>query len=322
MFVTIQKGKIMQTVLGSGGAIGVELAKALSQFTNDVRLVSRNPKRVNSTDKLVTADLTSSEDVLRAVEGSDVVYLTAGFEYKLSVWKETWPLVMRNVINACKTHNSKLVFFDNIYMYDSNYLNGMTEETPINPPSEKGKVRAKIAKMIMDEVDSGNLTALIARCADYYGPNIKNTSMLTEIVLNNISKGKRANWMMSLNHKHSFTYTPDAGKATAMLGNSDKSYNQVWHLPTASNPLTGQEWIDAIAKEMGKEPKSLVLSMFLLKILSLFVPVMKELKEMVYQYDREYVFDSSKFDEEFDFIPTTYEEGIKEIVDKEFKKKG
>ena len=322
MFVTIQKGKIMQTVLGSGGAIGVELAKALSQFTNDVRLVSRNPKRVNSTDKLVTADLTSSEDVLRAVEGSDVVYLTAGFEYKLSVWKETWPLVMRNVINACKTHNSKLVFFDNIYMYDSNYLNGMTEETPINPPSEKGKVRAKIAKMIMDEVDSGNLTALIARCADYYGPNIKNTSMLTEIVLNNISKGKRANWMMSLNHKHSFTYTPDAGKATAMLGNSDKAYNQVWHLPTASNPLTGQEWIDAIAKEMGKEPKSLVLSMFLLKILSLFVPVMKELKEMVYQYDREYVFDSSKFDEEFDFIPTTYEEGIKEIVDKEFKKKG
>jgi nucleoside-diphosphate-sugar epimerase len=264
--------------------------------------------------------LTSSEEVLKAVEGSIVVYLVAGFEYKLSVWKETWPLVMRNVIDACKTHNSKLVFFDNIYMYDSNHLNGMTEETPINPPSEKGKVRAKIAKMIMDEVESGNLTALIARCADYYGPNIKNTSMLTEIVFKNISKGKRANWLMSLNYKHSITYTPDAGKATAILGNSDKSYNQVWHLPTAPNPLTGKEWIDTISKEMGVKSKSLVLSMFFLKIMALFVPIMKELKEMVYQYDRDYVFDSSKFEEQFDFVPTPYKEGIKEIVDKEFKK--
>lgn len=310
----------MQTILGSGGAIGTELAKALKSYTNEIRLVSRNPKTVNINDLLFSADLTSSEDVLKAVEGSDIVYLTAGFEYNLKVWEKTWPLVMRNVIDACKIHNSKLVFFDNIYMYDSNFLNGMTEETPITPPSEKGKIRAKIAKMIMDEVESGNLTALIARCADYYGPNIKNTSMLTETVFNNFSKGKKANWMISLNHKHSFTYTPDAGKATALLGNNDSAYNQVWHLPTAPKPLTGKEWIDAISKEMGVKSKSLVLSMFLLKIMAPFVPVMKELKEMVYQYDRDYVFDSSKFESQFDFIPTPYNEGIKEIVDTEFKK--
>ena len=310
----------MQTILGSGGAIGKELAKALITYTKEIRLVSRNPKVVNSSDQLHSADLTSSKDVLKAVEGSEVVYLTAGFEYKLKVWKETWPLVMRNVIDACKKHNSKLVFFDNIYMYDSNSLNGMTEETLINPPSEKGKVRAEIAKMIMDEVESGNLTALIARSADFYGPNIKNTSILTETVFNNFSKGKKANWMLSLNHKHSFTYTPDAGKATALLGNSDSANNQVWHLPTAPNPLTGKEWIDAIAKEMGVESKSQVLSMFLLKILSLFVPIMKELKEMVYQYDRDYVFDSSKFEQLFNFTPTPYLEGIKEIVHTEFGK--
>ncbi len=49
---------------------------------------------------------------------------------------------------------------------------------------------------------------------------------------------------------------------------------------------------------------------------------MKELKEMVYQYDREYVFDSSKFEKGFDFVPTSYKEGIKEIVNREFKKRG
>ncbi len=172
----------------------------------------------------------------------------------------------------------------------------------------------------MDEVKSGSLTALIARSADFYGPNIKNTSMLTETVFNNFSKGKKANWMISLDYKHSFTYAPDAGKATAILGNSSEAFNQVWHLPTAQNPMTGKGWINAIANEMGVEPKSQVLSMFLLKILSLFVPIMKELKEMVYQYDRDYIFDSSKFEKKFDFAPTPYKDGIKEIVNKEFKK--
>jgi len=180
---------------------------------------------------------------------------------------------MHNVIDACKTHKAKLVFFDNIYMYDSNSLSGMTEETPVNPPSKKGKVRAEILKMIMDEIQSGNLTALIARSADFYGPNIKNTSMLTETVFNNFSKGKKANWMISLDYKHSFTYAPDAGKATAILGNSDEAFNQVWHLPTSQSPMTGKEWINAIANEMGVEPKSQVLSMLLLKIRSLFVPI-------------------------------------------------
>lgn len=310
----------MQTILGSGGAIGKELAKSLKELTIDIRLVSRNPIAVNSDDEIYPADLKSSEEVLKAVEGSDVVYLVAGFEYKLEVWKSTWPLVMKNVIEACKTHNSKLVFFDNIYMYDPNYLDGMTEETPINPSSEKGKVRASIAKMIMDEVSSGNLTAVIARSADYYGPGIKNTSILTETVFNNFNKGKKANWMISSDYKHSFTYTPDAAKATAILGNSDEANNQIWHLPTARNPYTGKEWIDAIAKEMGVTPKQQVLSMFLLKILSLFMPVMKELKEMVYQYDREYVFDSSKFEKKYDFTPTPYIDGIKEIVNIDYKK--
>ncbi len=309
----------MQTILGSGGAIGIELAKALTTYTKDIRLVSRNPIKINSTDQLHKADLTSAEDVLNAVEGSEIVYLTAGFEYKLKVWKVTWPIVMQNVINACKIHKSKLVFFDNIYMYDLNSLNPMTEEALINPPSEKGKVRSLIAQMIMDEVASGNLTALIARSADFYGPNIKNTSVLTETVFKNFSNGKKANWMLSLEHKHSFTYTPDAGKTTALLGNSDKAFNQVWHLPTAPNPMTGKEWINAIAAEMNVEPKSQVLSMFLLKILALFVPIMKELKEMAYQYDRDYIFNSSKFEKRFNNTPTPYLEGIRDIVETDYK---
>jgi nucleoside-diphosphate-sugar epimerase len=310
----------MQTILGSGGAIGIELAKALIKYTKEIKLVSRNPERVNQTDELLSADLLNPDEVARAVKGSSIVYVTVGFPYNYKIWKENWPKFTKNVIDACIENSCKLVFFDNIYMYDPEYLNGMTEETPINPPSKKGKIRAEISDMIMSKVKEGKLTALIARSADFYGPNIKNTSMLTETVFNPLSNGKKANWMSATKFKHSFTYTPDAGRATALLGNSENSYNQVWHLPTAENPFTGQEWIEVIAKEMEAKPKIQVATKFVVKILGLFNALMKEMPEMMYQYDRDYVFNSDKFNSHFDMQATPYLEGIKEIIKSDYKK--
>ena len=108
-------------------------------------------------------------------------------------------------------------------------------------------------------------------------------------------------------------------KATAILGNTESADNQVWHLPTASNPLTGKEWIEAIAKEMGVEPKFQVVSKFLVQIIGLFVPIMRETVEMMYQYDRDYVFDSSKYEKKFDYKPTPYLEGIRNVVKKDYE---
>lgn len=309
----------MQTILGSGGAIGIELAKALPKYSREIRLVSRNPKKVNASDQLMSADLLNTADVRRAVQGSSVVYVTVGFQYNVKVWKNSWPKFMNDVIDACKVFNAKLVFFDNIYMYDPNFLNGMTEETPINPPSEKGKIRAHISQLIMDEVKAGKLTALIARSADFYGPGIKNTSMLIETVIKPLSTGKKANLLSSSNYKHSNTYTPDAGRATAMLGNTADAYNQVWHLPTAANPFTGKEWVDAIAGELDVKPRFQVASKFMVRILGLFIPIMKEMVEMMYQNDRDYVFDSSKFEKRFNYKPTSYAVGIRETIRQDFK---
>jgi nucleoside-diphosphate-sugar epimerase len=309
----------MQTILGAGGAIGIELAKALKKNTDQIRLVSRNPKKVNETDKLLRADLLNKADVAQAIKGSAVVYVTVGFQYSTKVWQETWPVFIQNVIEECKNENSKLVFFDNIYMYDPDYLDAMTEETPIKPSSKKGEVRARTAQLILDEINAGTLTALIARSADFYGPSIQNTSMLTETVYKPLSNKKKANWMGSANFKHSFTFTPDAGKATALLGNTDDAYGQVWHLPTAGHPLTGKEWVEAIAKELGVEPKYQTAPKFLVRIIGLFVPIMKEMVEMVYQYERDYVFDSSKFEQRFNQKPTPYLDGIKEIIKTDYK---
>ena len=302
----------MQVILGAGGAIGNELAKELKNYTKQIRLVGRNPQKINETDELFKTDLTIKAEVEKAVKGASVAYLTVGLPYKTKVWQKQWPIVMKNTIEACKKHKTRLVFFDNIYMYNPEHLNPMTEETNILPSSKKGIVRAEVAQMVLHEIASGKLEALIARSADFYGPGINN-SVLNEAVFNNLKAGKKANWFCSTKFKHNFTFTPDAAKATALLGNTDSAFGQVWHLPTAS-PITGKDWIVAFAKELDVEPKTMVASKLIVKILGLFNPIMKELLEMLYQYDRDYNFDSSKFETVFNKKPTQIKEGIKQVI--------
>jgi len=309
----------MQTILGSGGTIGLEMARILPEYTNNVRLVSRNPKRAIPSNELFPADLLKQGEVIKAVEGSDVVYLLVGLPYKIKVWREQWPVVMRNTIEACKTQGSKLVFFDNIYMYDRDHLSPMDENTPIRPTSKKGVVRAEVAKMLTNAVEEGEIEALIARSADFYGPGRQENSVLAQMVFNRLAAGKSAQWIHSIDRKHSFTYTPDASRGTAILGNTDDAYGEVWHLPTASDPMTGKQWIEAIAREFAVEPKIQVVTNFLMTMMGLFVPALKEVKEMNYQYDRDYEFLSDKFNKRFDFKPTRYLEGIKAVVEADYR---
>jgi nucleoside-diphosphate-sugar epimerase len=304
----------MQTILGANGTIGSVLAKELTKYTDKIRLVSRNPKKVNPTDELFPADLLEPGEADRAVAGSEVVYLVVGLDYKLKIWEERWPKLMRATIDACIKHNSRLVFFDNVYMYDLAGMGNMTETSEINPPSRKGAVRKQISGMLLDEVRAGKLMALIARSADFYGPD-NEKSFVTEMVYKNLKKGKSANWFIDADKKHSFTYTPDAARATALLGNTPDAFNQVWHLPTDINTLTGREFIGLFAKEMKTSNKVSVMPILLLKILGIFIPVLSEMPEMMYQYDRDYFFNSSKFDKRFNFTTTTYQEGVRQTVE-------
>jgi len=302
----------MQTILGSTGVIGTELAKSLTRYTDKIRLVSRNPKRVNPTDQLVTADLTDREQVLSAVAGSEVVYLTVGLEYKIGVWQTQWPVIMQNVIEACKIHKAKLVFFDNVYAYG--LVKGwMKEDSLVNSASKKGEVRAQIAQMIMTEVERGHLDAIIARAPDFYGPNTP-LSFATVTVFNKLKKGKKAQWFIDTNKKHSMIFTPDAAKATAILGNTISAYNQIWHLPTDKNALTGKEFIEIAAKAFCVEPRYIVLKRWMIQMVGMFVPVVKESIEMLYQNEYDYLFDSTKFEKAFNFKPTSYQDGIAETV--------
>ena len=304
---------MIQTILGANGTIGKVLAKELLHYTQQIRLVSRHPKKVNETDELFAADLTDATMVDKAIEGSGIVYLVIGLDYNTKVWQDKWPKLMRATIDACIKYKAKLVYFDNMYLYDIKAIGHMVEDSPINPQSKKGLVRMEIAAMLMKEVEAGKLTALIARAPDFYGPD-NDKSFIMEVVYKNLLKNKRPNWFIDATKKHTFIYTPDAAKATAILGNTPEAFNQVWHLPADDKSLTGDEWVALFNKEMNTSKKVMVLPMFMLKLLGIFIPLMREMPEMMYQYDRDYFFDSSKFKSHFNFNPTTYEMGVREIV--------
>lgn len=306
----------MQTILGAGGAVGTELAKELKKYANKIRLVGRSPRKVNEDDEIFPANLLDKKLINDAVAGSDVVYLTAGLQYNIKVWRRDWPVIMQNVIDACIAHHTKLVFFDNIYMYAPEEVSHMTEKSRIAPATKKGKVRAELIKMIFDANEKRKLTAMVTRSADFYGKNVK-TGFLNIGVFDNFKKNKRAFWQSDANKIHSFTYVPDAAKAVALLGNTPDAYNQVWHLPTSSERWTGKDFINYIAKQMNVKPRYYILSKFMISLFGIFSATIKELKEMQYQNDRDYFFDSSKFDNKFKLQPTTYEKGIKETINED-----
>lgn len=302
----------MQTILGAGGAIGTELVKELVHSGQPVRLVGRNPKRVRGATEALSADISDRDQTVRAVSGSTVVHLLVGLKYDHRVWRELWPRIMSNAIEACKRANAKLIFFDNVYMYGK--VSGpMTEETPFNPCSEKGQIRAQIATTLLDEIRARRLTALIARSADFYGPDAR-TSVANVLVFEKFAKGARAAWLVNDSVPHSYTYTPDAAKSLAMLAASETAWNQTWHVPTAANPPTGKEFIEMAAKEFAVEPKYRVLSRPLIKLAGLFKSDIRESYEMLYQSDSSYLFDSTKFSKAFSLEPTSYAEGVRRVA--------
>jgi nucleoside-diphosphate-sugar epimerase len=186
----------------------------------------------------------------------------------------------------------------------------MTEETPYHPTSKKGEIRAGIATNLVNEWKSGELTAMIARAADFYGPGVSR-GIPNAMIFDPLNKGQKPMCLVSDALPHSYTYVPDTAQALLTLAETPSAWNQTWHLPTAPHPLTGREFIVAAAEAMGKPPKYRVLSRPMVKVAGLFNSDIREVYEMLYQNDSPYLFDSSKYARAFGFAGTPYAEGIR-----------
>ncbi|WP_207535069.1 NAD-dependent epimerase/dehydratase family protein [Desertivirga arenae] len=309
----------MHTILGAGGPISNALAKELEKSGIKTNLASRREIKTRPTETWIKTDLLNETEVVRAAKGSDVIYLTAGLLYDKTVWKEQWPKVMDNVITASEATRARLIFFDNVYMYGK--VDGpMTESTPYNPCSEKGEVRTKIATRLMEKVKAGDIHASIARGADFYGATDTMNSFFDMMVLDKYTNKQKAMWLGNPETLHSFTYVPDAGKAMYLLGQNPGSDNQIWHLPTARS-ITGYDFINLAAGLFEVKPSFIKVNKLMLRALGLVNKAIEGTVEMYHQYQYNYQFDSSKFENYFSVKPSSYKEGISHLYSSYYKAK-
>ncbi|HEY0974673.1 MAG TPA: NAD-dependent epimerase/dehydratase family protein [Solimonas sp.] len=304
----------MQTILGASGQIGRELALSLKRdFTSDIRLVSRNPSKVNETDRLHGADLLDAAQTLKAVEGSEIAYLTAGLPMDTQLWVAQWPTLMRNVIEACAATGCKLVYFDNTYMYPQTAA-PQTEDTAFRPHGEKGRVRAAIAQELLSAMAQQRVLAVICRAPEFYGPGITQ-SITNAAVIEPLRAGKAAKVFLRDDTQRSLIYTPDASRAMALLGNTPDAYGQTWHLPCDEPRLTYRQFVELAASLFGVEPRYRVLKRWQLSLAGWFSPQIRDAAELLPRYDADNIFVSDKFKHRFPaFTVTTYREGLQAIA--------
>ncbi|MFT4240740.1 MAG: NAD-dependent epimerase/dehydratase family protein [Acidovorax sp.] len=304
----------MQTILGANGQIAVELARELQRNydTGGLRLVSRTPRKVHDTDHLVAANLLDAKQTAEAVQGSSVVYFTAGLPPDTALWEAQFPTMLRNALDACRAAGAKFAYFDNTYMYpqDDRLL---TESTPFAPVGRKGRVRAAMARMVLDEMARGDIPVLIGRAPEFYGPG-KTQSFTNALVIDRLKAGQKPRVPVRDDTRRTLIWTPDASRALAALGNAPDAFGQTWHLPCSDDRPTYREFVAMAAQALGRGAGYTVVSRWTLAAAGIFSRPVREIQELLPRYRQDNLFDSSKFKQRFpDFAVTTYREGLAQV---------
>lgn len=300
----------MQTILGANGQIATELARELKlRYNTDVRLVSRNPRKVNEGDELVRADLLDASQTAAAVAGSDTVYFTAGLPANTALWEAQFPTMLRNALEASRAAGAKFAYFDNTYMYPQDDR-VQTEATPFAPAGRKGAVRAAMASAVLQEMTRGDRPVLIARAPEFYGPG-KTQSFTNALIIGRLKSGRRPLVPVRDDRLRTLIWTPDASRALALLGNTPDAYGQTWHLPVAEDRPNYREFVAMAGEAFSQDTSYTVVPRWVLQAAGLFSAQVRELKELLPRYEHDNRFDSTKFTTRFpEFAVTAHREGL------------
>jgi len=313
----VEAGRL-HVVLGAAGGTGGAITRELVGQGRRVRAVTRGGNAAASYGALppasfedVAADVTDREQLRRALEGAAVVYHCAQPAY--TRWPQEFPAMTRGILAATAAAGAKLVFADNLYMYGP--VHGpLTEETPPVAQTTKGKVRAAMAAELLGADREGRLRVVIGRSSDYFGPGGPN-SVIGERFFKALLAGKKTQWFADLDQPHTLSYLPDMARAFVVLGERPEADGQVWHTP-AAEALTGRQYIELAARLAGTQAKPAVLGPGTVRLVGLFVPVLREFPELTYQYERPFVSDARKFEAAFGpFAVTSHEDALRTTLE-------
>ena len=281
----------VHTVLGAGQVAKATVA-VLRERGLPVRVVHKSGTfPAQDGVEVVAADVNDLAQLTAAFHNASVVYMCAMPAYHR--WAQEFDLMMKNVIQACEHNSSNLVFADNLYMYQESPNAPLTEDTPQQPITKKGVVRARIANMVLDAHKVGKIKTSIARASDFIGPGIKN-SMLGERFFPPLLTGKTVRWFGKPDVAHSYTYVPDFANALVELGVDGQGWGEAWHVPTCVTCTANEVAAQTVAL-VHQTPKIVPTGAWMLRMVGIFLPAAKEMIEMLPHFESPYVVDDSKW---------------------------
>lgn len=303
--------KDLNVVLGAG-PVGLTLARQLAADGKPVRVVTRSSEPpLPAGAVLVHAAVNQRDEAIRACAGAGVVYGCVGGDYR--DWKDRWPPLMEAMLHGAGSAGARFVFMDNLYMYGPQD-EPLREDMPLTAYGVKPVVRAQITRMWRAAHERGDVRAAAVRASDFYGPLVHNAA-LGDFVIGRAINGKSAQLVGDIDQPHALAYVPDIARALRTIGDAgDNAYGQAWHVPHAP-PITMRRAATRVFELLGRKPKLLVAPSWMLAIAGLFDANMREMREMLYQWNHPWRVDHSKFAEAFwgDFTPL--EDGLHETVE-------
>jgi nucleoside-diphosphate-sugar epimerase len=308
----VSSASALHVVLGAGGGTGSAVVDELVVRGLPVRAVTRTgATNVRAGVEQVAADIAEPDGARRACAGAAVVYHCAQPPY--TKWVESFPPLTRTVLDGAADAGAKLVFADNLYVYGPPE-GVMTEETPQRAQGKKGRIRIEMAAEILRAHGDGRLRCTIGRSSDYYGPRGTSTTA-GDNLMKPVLRGKRARWLGSLDQPHTLNYLEDMARALVTLGEREEADGEVWHLP-AAEALTGRQFLTLVYEAAGLAPKVGVAPRPMIRMIGVFDPLVRELNETLYQFERPFVSDASKFQGAFGpFEPTPHPEAVRRTVE-------
>ena len=301
----------LHVVLGATGGAGGALVRELAGGGRRVRAVSRTPAAdLPEGVEALAADAANPAQARTACQGAAVVYHCVQPSYER--WAAEFPPLTQSIADAAAAAGARLVYADNLYGYGP--VDGpITEDLPAQPTTSKGRIRTLMAERLLAAHRSGTLQVAIARSSDYYGPGGAN-SVVGDILFGAAATGRRARWLGRMDLPHSLNYLPDVARALLVLGTRPQAVGEVWHVP-AAEPVTGRGFVELIAAAFGGPVKVTATSRLALRLAGLVDPRARESAEMLYQWERPFVLDASKFQRAFGPLePTPHREAVATTV--------
>lgn len=300
----------LYVVVGFGPA-GAATARLLAERGHSVRVVTKSGRSAEPGIEHVALDATDAGRLIEACRGAAAVFHCAAPPYPR--WAAEWPALISSVVAAAEATGAVLVMLGNLYGYGP--VDGpLTEKQPLAATGAKGRVRAAGWEQVRNLHEQGRVRAVEVRASDFFGPGVTEGGHLAARVVPRVLRGKPVSTLGDPDAPHSWTYLPDVARALAEVAAEERAWGQAWHVPTEP-ALSVREMVGRLAAESGTGPVAVRgLSPAVLGVASLFSPLLRELKEIRYQFDRPFLVDSTAYEAEFAVRPTPVDEQVKATV--------